>query len=86
MFWIITIIVLIANEYAGGEGWNRTAVRNFAVFALISAAAAKDPGGVLVILIITLSAFVGWELYLADCRKRAAARKKSEKEFGSAAA
>lgn len=68
MLWIIAAILILVNECTGGEKWHRRAVRNFAVFAAIAAAAMHDPGTSLVLLIIALSAFIGWELYKEDCK------------------
>ena len=73
MFWIAGILVILINEYLNRlneEKWVRNAVKNFAVLTLIIALAYKRPAETLVAAIVALSAFVGWELYLMDTRRK----------------
>lgn len=73
MFWIAGILVILINEYLNRlneEKWGRNAVKNFAVLTLIIALAYKRPAETLVAAIVALSAFVGWELYLMDTRRK----------------
>lgn len=73
MFWIAGILVILINEYLNRlneEKWVRNAVKNFAVLTLIIALAYKRPAQTLVAAIVALSAFVGWELYLMDTRRK----------------
>lgn len=73
MFWIIAILVILVNEYLNRSNenrWLRNAVKNFAVLTVVAVLAYKNPAETLVAAIVGLSAFVGWELYLMDVRKR----------------
>ncbi len=73
MFWIIAVLVVLVNEYldrSNEKRWVRNAVKNLAVLTAVSAIAYRNPAETLVTAIVALSAFVGWELYLMDVRKR----------------
>lgn len=73
MFWIIAVLAVLVNEYlnrSNENGWVRSAVKNFAALTIIIALAYKNPAETLVTAIVALSAFVGWELYLMDIRRR----------------
>ncbi len=70
--WIISLIVLVINECAAGEGWHRGVIKSFAALCILTAAAGLFPGQSLALLLMGFSAFVARELCILDARKTAA--------------
>ncbi|MBQ8108304.1 MAG: hypothetical protein IJ129_06120 [Ruminococcus sp.] len=75
MIFVISLIVLVINAYASGEGWHRMVIRSFSAVCLLAAAAYTFPGQIMMLMMTGLSALTARELYILDERRQRAERR-----------
>lgn len=73
MIWLIISVLVIINEYDGGEKWVFKALRNLMIVGSFAVFAQKNPGTALMLSIIIFCAFMGYCLYRYEHKRSAKA-------------